>query len=157
MIAKLPVLGAMGLLFAGMIYAADAAPVAGAPAVQTEQTTGPQPFKNYGFVLINVENPKEASLLIQIMIPGKDGKTTPEQFGITIKQDATGTKLIQEFGVKSAKPDDAEGAKKTQQEALQKFVMVEGVLDVTAEGDPILTVSKYEKTKIPVADAEPAK
>lgn len=143
------------VLLCGVAVAEEAKPAAAAAAA--EEPSGPQPFKNYGVVLINPDNAKEAILLIQLMIPGKDGNSAPQQFGVPIKQDASGAKLVQEFGVKGAKPDDDAGSKRAQDEALKKFVLVEGTLDVTAEGEPLLTVTKFEKSPAPAVASEPAK
>lgn len=134
-----------------------AAPAGSATPAAEAENTGPQPFKNSGVVLTNPDNPKEAILLIQLNLPGKNGAMEAQQFGVPIKPDANGLKLIAEFGVKGVKPDDAEGAKKAQAEALLKFVQVEGILSEDANGEPLLTVSKYQKASLqPAAGSAPA-
>lgn len=139
----------------------DATPEAGAAGEQTQKAPlpnpGPQPFTGTGVVLINPENTGESMLLVQIMVPAQDGKSRPQVVGLPLKADENSAKLVKDFGVIAAKPDDAEGSKKAEAEARQKFVQVEGTLNFEDSG-PVLTVAKYAKPAAPeAAPAEPAK
>lgn len=131
----------------------------GAPAAAPQELPAPRQVNMIGITLVNPANQEEAVLLIQVNAPGPDGKPTPQMIGVPLVSDEKAKNLIGEFGIVAAKDDDPEAAKKVQEEAMQKVVMVDGILSFT-EGGPQLKVNDYKHaapTAVPAATPAPAK
>ena len=105
-----------------------------------------QKVKIPGITLINPENAQEAILLVQMAVPGSDGQPVPQLVGVALNMDENGKNLVKDFGITGVKQGDKQDEQQARKQAMEKFVMVSGVIDFDS-GKPVLTVEKYESAK----------
>lgn len=106
-----------------------------------------------GITLVNPDNPEEAVLVVQVNVPGgEDGKVVPQLIQIPLKMDTIGKKLVDEYGITATKAGDTEGAKSVQEQATEKFVIVNGTVSFENNA-PVITVQEYESGKHLIAKA----
>ncbi len=142
-IVSTALLVAIAVLGANTLHAEDA--VQPNPVAMSQAPS--KPAQVIGIVLVNPNDNSNAMILTKVQDPQDPKNPQGKMIGIPLKLDDKGNKLVEEFGIIGAKPDEKDGMERVQKETQTKVVFLNGVLNLS-EGAGRFEVSDY----MPIAE-----